>query len=78
MKELKLSRQKLKVGKSISFSENEYDLLKGADALVICTKWGLFRNPNFDKIKGLMKDPVIFDGRNQYIAFNLEETGFEY
>ena len=70
--------KKLKVGKSISFSENEYDLLKGADALVICTEWGLFRNPNFDKIKALMNDCVIFDGRNLFDVDEMNAKGFYY
>ena len=70
--------KRLEIGKSISFFENEYDLLKGADALVICTEWGIFRNPNFDKIKTLMNDCVIFDGRNLFDVNEMNAKGFYY
>ena len=70
--------KRLEVGTSISFSENEYDLLEEADALVICTEWGLFRNPSFDKIKMLMKDAVIFDGRNLFDMDEMNTKGFYY
>ena len=53
-------------------------VLKNSDALVLLTEWKEFRSPDFDKMKSLLKMPVIFDGRNQYNKFNLEEKGFEY
>jgi len=62
----------------ITFFDNAYDALKGADALALITEWNLFRNPDFDKIKSLLKRPVIFDGRNQYDSKELRERGFEY
>jgi UDPglucose 6-dehydrogenase len=46
--------------------------------LVLLTEWKEFRSPDFEEIKTQLKTPVIFDGRNQYNAFNLEEKGFEY
>lgn len=52
--------------------------LKGADALVICTEWQNFRAPDFDAIKGALKEPVIFDGRNLYDPERLQNRGFTY
>jgi UDPglucose 6-dehydrogenase len=62
----------------ISFSQNEYEALKGADALLICTEWGIFRNPDFNKIKNLLNDAVIFDGRNLFDIDEMNERGFYY
>jgi UDPglucose 6-dehydrogenase len=53
-------------------------VLKDADALVICTEWSLFRTPDFDKMKSLMKNPAVFDGRNLYSLDQMEEHGFYY
>jgi len=66
------------LGDKISFSQNEYETLEGADALLICTEWGIFRNPDFDKIKALLNDAVIFDGRNLYDLEEMNERGFYY
>lgn len=55
-----------------------YDILKDADALLLLTEWHHFRRPDFEKMKGLMKTPLIFDGRNQYNPRNMAERGFEY
>jgi UDPglucose 6-dehydrogenase len=63
---------------SIHFAENEYEALKGADALVICTEWGVFRNPDFDKMIALLKDKVVFDGRNLFDLSEMNERGFYY
>lgn len=57
---------KRKLGDKISFADNMYDALADADALVICTEWSIFRTPNFDKLKSMMSESVIFDGRNLY------------
>lgn len=66
------------IGKKIEFSSNEYDVLEGADALLICTEWGIFRNPDFDRMKKLMNDQVIFDGRNLYDMEEMTNHGFYY
>jgi UDPglucose 6-dehydrogenase len=66
------------IGDKISFSKDEYAALENADALVICTEWGIFRNPDFDKIKTLLKDNVIFDGRNLFDLNEMNEKGFYY
>ncbi len=66
------------MGDKISYSQNEYEALQDADALLICTEWGVFRNPDFDKMKSLMKDAVIFDGRNLFEISEMNEKGFYY
>ena len=66
------------IGDKIEYTENEYDALKEADALLICTEWGIFRNPDFDRIASLLKDKVIFDGRNLFEAEEMNEKGFYY
>jgi UDPglucose 6-dehydrogenase len=69
--------QKL-IGNNISFATDEYKVLDGADALLICTEWGVFRNPDFKKMKELMNDSVIFDGRNLYETDEMINQGFYY
>jgi len=66
------------VGDKISYANDEYSALENADALVICTEWGIFRNPDFDKINSLLKDRVIFDGRNLFDLIEMNERGFYY
>ncbi|PQJ21113.1 UDP-glucose/GDP-mannose dehydrogenase family protein [Tenacibaculum sp. SG-28] len=68
----------LKDVEGVSYCESKYDVLKNAEALILLTEWKEFRSPDFTEIKNQLKYPVIFDGRNQYIAYNLEEKGFEY
>ena len=68
----------LKGVQNISYVTSKYDVLKGSNALVLLTEWKEFRSPDFQEIKAQLKTPIIFDGRNQYNAFNLEEKGFEY
>lgn len=65
-------------GTSVIFGEDKYSILKGASALIFLTEWKEFRSPDFTKIKIELKEPVVFDGRNQYTAFRLPEQGFEY
>lgn len=62
----------------ILFGEDQYEVLDQADALCIVTEWSVFRTPDFDQMKKLMKSPVIFDGRNLYDLWPMRETGFYY
>ncbi len=62
----------------ITYAKSSYDALNNADCMLLLTEWNEFRRPDFDKIKSLMKDYVIFDGRNQYNSKRLIEKGFEY
>ncbi|MGB0879650.1 MAG: UDP-glucose dehydrogenase family protein [Polaribacter sp.] len=68
----------LKDVENIEYFESKYEVLKNSDALILLTEWKEFRSPDFEEIKSQLKNPIIFDGRNQYNAFNLEEKGFEY
>jgi len=68
----------LKGVQNIMYVTSKYDVLKDSDALVLLTEWKEFRIPDFEQIKAQLKNPIIFDGRNQYNAFNLEEMGIEY
>ena len=65
-------------GEKIIYSKSAYAALEGADALLLLTEWNEFRRPDFEKIKNLLKKPIIFDGRNQYNGIRLQERGFEY
>ena len=65
-------------GDKITYAKNNYEALKGASALILVTEWNEFRNPDFNRMKKLMKDPVIFDGRNQYSRREMRELGFVY
>ena len=65
-------------GDRITYSQNQYDILKEADALVIITEWNEYRNPDFDRIKGLLVNPLIFDGRNLYQPSRMKLAGYEY
>ena len=68
----------LKGVQNIEYVDSKYKVLKDANALVLLTEWKEFRSPNFKEIKTQLKTPVIFDGRNQYNTFNLQEMGIEY
>lgn len=65
-------------GDKITYATNAYDALQGADALLLLTEWNEFRRPNFEKVKALLKTPVIIDGRNQYDKKSLKSLGIEY
>ena len=65
-------------GDKITYSKTAYEALEGADAMLLLTEWNEFRRPDFDRIKDLMKTPIIFDGRNQYNGKRLIERGFDY
>ena len=66
------------IGDRIGYGIKNQDVLKDAEALLVITEWNEFREPDFDKIRALMKSPVIFDGRNIYDGKKLQEKGFQY
>jgi UDPglucose 6-dehydrogenase len=68
----------LKGVKEVEYLDSKYAVLKGSEALILLTEWKEFRSPDFEEIKNQLKNPIIFDGRNQYNTFNLSERGFEY
>jgi len=63
---------------SISFSNDQYGILQGADAMILVTEWKPFQRPDFSRIGSALKHKIIFDGRNQYDPKYLAERGFEY
>lgn len=65
-------------GKKIAFAERQYDALVDADALVIATEWSEFRTPDFENMISLLKNKVIFDGRNLFDLGKMKELGFHY
>ncbi len=66
------------LGDSISYAGSNYEALRGADALMLVTEWTEFREPDFDRMRDLMKQPVVFDGRNIFNPSKLREKGFIY
>lgn len=69
---------KKQFGDSLQYANSMYDALDGADALVICTEWSIFRTPNYGKLKQLLANPIIFDGRNLYNVDDMQSEGFTY
>ena len=65
-------------GDKIEFCSNEYDSLVNSDALIIATEWSVFRTPDFNKVSSLLKENVIFDGRNLYDLDQMRKLNFFY
>jgi UDPglucose 6-dehydrogenase len=72
------TRQHLGEHPAITYAASSYEALKGVDALIICTEWSKFREPDFERMQALMQAPVIFDGRNLYNPDKLANLGFTY
>ena len=66
------------LGSKVSFAKNEYQVLEGADILMIFTEWPIFRSPDFEIIGNALKNKAIFDGRNLYEPSQMEQLGFTY
>jgi len=73
-----MSNVKALIGDKINYAERQYEALEGADALVIATEWSEFRTPDFGKMNSLLKNKLIFDGRNLFDLSKMEELGFHY
>jgi UDPglucose 6-dehydrogenase len=73
-----LENLRRRFGDRVSYHPVAHDAIQGADALVIVTEWNEFRSPNFDDIRGRLKSPIIFDGRNLYSLATMKRRGFEY
>ena len=65
-------------GERITFVDNGYDAAKDADALCLMTEWSQYGNPNFDRLKDIMRRPLLIDGRNIWSTYGLPAQGFEY
>jgi UDPglucose 6-dehydrogenase len=72
------AKKELAENKNIKFVNEQYEALKGADALAVVTDWNQFRNPDFNRIKKALSLPVIFDGRNLYSSSLINSLGFTY
>ncbi|RBQ04523.1 UDP-glucose dehydrogenase family protein [Pedobacter miscanthi] len=66
------------IGNQVNYAKNQYEALEGADALLIATEWSVFRNPDFDKIDNILKNKVVFDGRNLYDLQKMIDLGYYY
>lgn len=65
-------------GDKIQFAQNAYEVLQDADALVIITEWNVFRSPDFEMMRNMMRQPIIFDGRNVFDVQEIKSQGFYY
>lgn len=65
-------------GNRIDYGEGPYDVIDGAEALLICTEWHEFRRPDLGKVRELLENPLVLDGRNLYDPARMAEMGFEY
>jgi len=65
-------------GNKVTFATKNYEALKGADGLAIVTEWSEFRRPDFEKMRKLMRSPVVFDGRNLFEPEQMKQSGFTY
>ena len=62
----------------MSYVSDEYDAMRGADAVVLMTEWNQYRNLDLDRVKNLLKAPLFFDLRNVYKREDVEAKGFRY
>jgi UDPglucose 6-dehydrogenase len=65
-------------GDKITFASDQYETLNAADSLIVCTEWSVFRSPDFDKIKSLMNQSMVFDGRNVFDPTMMKNLDIEY
>jgi UDPglucose 6-dehydrogenase len=73
-----MNNVKSMIGEKINYGKDQYEVLKDADFLIIATEWSVFRTPEFEKIADLLKNKLIFDGRNVYDLNMIKEIGFTY
>ena len=72
------ARKILQDNASVTIMDNQYDPVDGADALAVVTDWNQFRNPDFNRVKKMLNNPVVFDGRNLFSRSFMKEMGFSY
>jgi UDPglucose 6-dehydrogenase len=65
-------------GDKVTFCEDQYEAIRNADCLAVMTEWSMFRTPDFNHMKSLLKEPIVFDGRNLYDVGRMKEDGFMY
>ena len=69
---------KEQIGNKINYAGNQYQALRGAEALIIATEWSEFRTPDFERMGKEIKRNVIFDGRNLFDVYKMKELGYHY
>ncbi|MBA4419367.1 MAG: UDP-glucose 6-dehydrogenase [Syntrophus sp. (in: bacteria)] len=77
-KAAEVAQKEFEGNENIQFGKNQYDVLQDTDALILVTEWLSFREPDYERMKSLMKAPVVFDGRNQYNPVTMARLGFHY
>ena len=77
-KAMEVSQKIFAGNENIKFGKSQYDVLQDVDGLILVTEWLSFREPDYERMKTLMKAPVIFDGRNQYNPATVASLGFDY
>lgn len=73
-----IETSKFYLNDTITYAKDEYEAIKDAEALLVFTEWNEFRNPDFDKVTSLLKNKIIFDGRNIYSLDKMKELGYTY
>ena len=73
-----INNVKSQLGDKIKYGKDEYDVLTDADFLIIATEWRVFRTPDFNRITSLMKNKLIFDGRNVFDLNQMKDLGYTY
>jgi UDPglucose 6-dehydrogenase len=73
-----LTEARHRLADRIEYAESNYDALEGSDALCVVTDWNEYRHPNFDRIKGMLRRPIVVDGRNLYDPAKMQRLGFTY
>jgi UDPglucose 6-dehydrogenase len=71
-------RARRRLGDRVAYAPGPYEAIEGADALFVVTEWSEFRNPDFERMKATMRDPVVFDGRNVFEPEEMRRLGFRY
>ncbi len=66
------------LGDDVEYATTAYDACRDADALILLTEWLQYRRPEWSVVRGLLKEPVVFDGRNQFEPARMREIGFRY
>ncbi len=72
------ARRIFKDNDNVVIGNDQYEVLKGAQALLVITEWNQFRNPDFDRVKEMLTAPIVFDGRNLYSPDTMARHGFAY
>jgi UDPglucose 6-dehydrogenase len=73
-----MNNARSQLGKRVTYCQSNYEACEGADALVVVTEWNEFRRPDFERIKALLKQAIVFDGRNIYDPVRMRDYGFEH